>query len=48
MKPNQPPSAGLQFFGKGIIDAKTRELTVSLHDLSGRKLWSITLPPQEA
>ena len=44
MRPNQPPSAGLQFFGKGTVDGRTRELTVSLHDLSGKKLWSISLP----
>jgi alkaline phosphatase D len=48
MRPNQPPSAGLQFYGKGVIDGRTRELTVSLHDLSGRKLWSISLPSFEA
>jgi len=48
MKPNQPPSAGLQFFGKGVVDARTKELTMSLHDLSGKKLWSISLPAVEA
>jgi alkaline phosphatase D len=48
MKPNQPPSAGLQFFGKGTIDERTRELTITLHDLSGRKLWSISLPANES
>ncbi len=48
MKPNQPPTAGLQFFGKGRIDGRSRELTVSLHDLSGRKLWSISLPSYES
>lgn len=48
MRPNQPPSAGLQFFGRGAIDGRTRELTVSLHDLSGKKLWSISLPSVEA
>ena len=48
MRPNQPPSAGLQFFGKGLVDGRTRELTVSLHDLTGKKLWSITLPAVEA
>ncbi|MEO8361100.1 MAG: alkaline phosphatase D family protein [Vicinamibacteria bacterium] len=48
MKPNQPPSAGLQFFGKGSVDGRTRELTVSLHDLYGKKLWSISLPAVEA
>ena len=47
MKPNQPPSAGFQFFGKGSIDGRTRELTVTLHDLSGRRLWSISLPSIE-
>ncbi len=48
MKPNQPPSAGLQFFGKGAIDGRTRELTITLHDLSGKKLWSISLPSKES
>ena len=48
MRPNQPPSAGLQFFGTGTIDGRSRELTVSLHDLSGKKLWSISLPSVEA
>ncbi len=44
MRPNQPPSAGLQFYGKGTVDGRTRELTISLHDLSGKRLWSISLP----
>jgi alkaline phosphatase D len=45
MPPNQPPSAGLQFYGRGEIDPGTFELTVSLHNLAGRRLWSVTLPP---
>lgn len=45
MAPNQPPSAGFQFFGRGEIDPETQELSVSLHNITGRKLWSVTLPP---
>jgi alkaline phosphatase D len=45
MKPNRPPSEGLQFFGTGRIDAKTEVLTVSLHNLTGDALWSVALPP---
>lgn len=40
MKPNRPPSAGLQFFGKLRIEHRTRALTVTLHDLSGKTLFS--------
>jgi alkaline phosphatase D len=43
MKPNRPPSEGLQFFGTLRIDAKTQAMTVRLHDLSGRSLFSIEL-----
>ncbi|MFI5006932.1 MAG: alkaline phosphatase D family protein [Solirubrobacterales bacterium] len=46
MKPNRPPSEGLQFFGTGRIDAKTEVLTVSLHNLTGDALWSVALPPE--
>jgi alkaline phosphatase D len=45
MKPNRPPSDGLQFFGTMRIDAKTQAMTVGLHDLSGRKLFSVELEP---
>lgn len=44
-KPNRPPSAGLQFFGTLSISAKTRALTAKLHDLSGKTLYSVELPP---
>jgi alkaline phosphatase D len=44
MKGNRPPSAGFQFFGTLRASAKTRALTVQLHDLSGKALYSIELP----
>ena len=43
-KPNRPPSDGLQFFGTLTIDARTRALTVKLHNLAGKVLFSIELP----
>ncbi|HVD91514.1 MAG TPA: alkaline phosphatase D family protein [Vicinamibacterales bacterium] len=44
MKPNRPPSEGFQFFGTLRASAKTRALTVQLHDLSGKTLYSVELP----
>jgi alkaline phosphatase D len=46
MKPNRPPSEGLQFFGTGRIDSKTEVLTVSLHNLAGDALWRVALEPE--
>jgi alkaline phosphatase D len=46
MKPNRPPSDGLQFFGTMRIAAKTQVMTVRLHDLSGRTLFSVELEPR--
>jgi alkaline phosphatase D len=43
MRGNRPPSEGLQFFGTMTIDRKTRAMTVRLHDLSGRALYSVEL-----
>ena len=43
MKPNRPPSDGLQFFGTMKIAARTRAMTYRLHDLSGRSLYSVEL-----
>jgi alkaline phosphatase D len=40
---NQPPSAGLQFFGHVTIDAASRAMTVRLKDLSGATLFQVTL-----
>ncbi|MSR13063.1 MAG: alkaline phosphatase [Gammaproteobacteria bacterium] len=45
LKPNRPPSDGLQFFGIGRIDARSQVLTVSLHDVTGTELFKVELPP---
>ena len=45
MKPNRPPTEGFQFFGQMRIDRRTRAMTVSLHDLAGRRLYSKELEP---
>jgi alkaline phosphatase D len=45
MKPNRPPSDGLQFYGRIHIDGGSRALTASLHDLSGAKLYGVELEP---
>jgi alkaline phosphatase D len=45
MKPNRPPSDGFQFFGTLRIDARRRALTARLHDLSGKVIYSVELPP---
>ena len=45
MKPNRPPSDGLQFFGAVRIDGETETLTVSLHNLAGQKVYSVDLQP---
>jgi alkaline phosphatase D len=46
MKPNRPPSEGLQFFGTLEIDPASRLLTARLHDASGRELFSEALAPE--
>jgi len=46
MKPNRPPSDGLQFFGTVRIDAKSRVMTVRLHNLEGAVLYSVDLNPE--
>jgi len=46
MKPNRPPSEGLQFFGCVGIDAESERLRVSLHDLSGAELFGVDLDPE--
>jgi alkaline phosphatase D len=43
MKPNRPPSAGLQFYGTLSIDGRTRALTARLHDLTGKTIYSVEL-----
>ena len=46
MKGNRPPSDGFQFFGTMRADARHRTLTVKLHDLTGRALYTAELPPE--
>jgi alkaline phosphatase D len=46
MKPNRPPSAGFQFFGTLRIDGRTQVLTARLHDLTGKAIYSVELPPR--
>jgi len=45
MKPNRPPSDGFQFFGRMKVDHRTRAMLVTLHDLSGKAIFSKELPP---
>jgi len=47
MKQNRSPKDGFQFFGNIKIDGKTEVMTVGLHDLTGKKLFSLDLPPQK-
>jgi alkaline phosphatase D len=48
MKPNRPPSEGLQFFGTLDVDAGSRALTARLHDVAGRELYELELSPEGA
>jgi alkaline phosphatase D len=43
--PNQPPSAGLQFFGLFSVDPKTRAASVTLNNREGKELYRVELPP---
>ena len=45
MKPNRPPSEGLQFFGFVEIDSQTKVATVSHYNRDGEKLWQTDLQP---
>ena len=42
---NLPPSAGLQFFGEVEASAQTRQLCVTLRDVTGAALFTKTLNP---
>ena len=46
LKPNRPPSDGLQFFGMVKISGKDEVMTVSLHNLRGEKMYSVDLNPE--
>ncbi len=45
MRGNRPPSDGLQFFGTLAIEAATRVLTAKLHNVAGKELFNLELPP---
>jgi alkaline phosphatase D len=45
MKANRPPSEGFQFFGTLEISAATKTLTAKLHNVAGKELFSVELPP---
>jgi alkaline phosphatase D len=46
MAPNQPPSAGLQFFGFVRIAARTNVMTVELRNLAGERIYGVELEPE--
>lgn len=48
MKPNRSPADGLQFFGRLMVDAKSDALRASLHERSGREIFTTTLAPGRA
>lgn len=43
--PNQPPSAGLQFFGFVRIAAGSKVMSVDLRNLAGQTIYSVDLEP---
>jgi alkaline phosphatase D len=45
MRPNRPPSEGLQFYGVVETLGESQRLRVTLHDLSGAELFGVTLDP---
>ncbi|MEA5597968.1 alkaline phosphatase D family protein [Rivularia sp. UHCC 0363] len=44
MKPNRSPKDGLQFFGTVKINSQTRAMTVGLHNIEGKTLYSVEIP----
>ncbi len=46
MKQNRSPLDGRQYFGLGRIDGASLALTVSLHDIDGKELYKVELPPE--
>jgi len=45
LKQNTPPTAGMQYFGTGAVDARSEVLTMALFNLSGERLYSVELKP---
>jgi alkaline phosphatase D len=46
MKPNRPPSEGLQFFGTIEIDGRSEVMMVSLLNAAGERLYRVELVPE--
>ncbi|MFZ6756956.1 alkaline phosphatase D family protein [Undibacterium sp. Ji50W] len=46
LKQNRSPADLLQFFGIAKIDAKTKVMTVSLHDIDGKNLYKVDINPE--
>lgn len=46
LKQNRPPTEGFQFFGTVKIDGNSEVMTVKLHNLEGKTLYSVDLPPE--
>jgi len=46
MPQNRPPSDLFQFFGIGKIDANTKVMTVSLHNVDGKNLYQVEIAPE--
>jgi alkaline phosphatase D len=44
LAPNRPPSEGLQFFGLAEIEGASEDMTVSIHDRAGSRLYEVRLP----
>jgi alkaline phosphatase D len=47
MKPNRPPTDGLQFFGTIKIDGKSEVMSVSLNDITGKKVFGVYMTPHK-
>jgi alkaline phosphatase D len=45
LRPGRSPLDGFQFFGMGEVNSESKTLTVSLHRLDGKKIWSTDIRP---
>jgi alkaline phosphatase D len=46
LKQNTPPTEGFQFFGTVKIDGASSVMTVAIHNLEGKVIYSVDLPPE--
>jgi alkaline phosphatase D len=46
MKPNRPPTEGLQFFGTVRIEGSSSVMSVRLHNLKGETIYAVDLEPE--